>query len=200
MCSRSVCVTMKTVLILFVTCVIYTHAIFKGYYWRDYEGSIPCDAIQGGSDTYGHYTYIGLIAASDPGSLDLPDMVSATIYKGDTYAYAAYHGRVFKSDRGVKILCSSEPKNIKWLNSLGDGCTLIRGSYTANYTNYYIGRASLNGKNVTGRFSTKELTLHAPWNPTPNTLKTFKDYQMLMYCNIEDSFSARGVQVVYKFF
>ncbi|KAB0793156.1 hypothetical protein PPYR_12776 [Photinus pyralis] len=121
---------MKTVLAFFAISVVYAHAVFTGYYWRDYDASsIPCDAIQGGTDSYGHYTYIGLIALSDPGSLDLPDMVSATIYKGDKYAYSAYHSRLFKSDRGVKILCSADSKNVRWSKSLGNGCTLVRGSY-----------------------------------------------------------------------
>uniref|UniRef100_A0A1Y1MBW1 Uncharacterized protein n=1 Tax=Photinus pyralis TaxID=7054 RepID=A0A1Y1MBW1_PHOPY len=187
---------MKTVLAFFAISVVYAHAVFTGYYWRDYDASsIPCDAIQGGTDSYGHYTYIGLIALSDPGSLDLPDMVSATIYKGDKYAYSAYHSRLFKSDRGVKILCSADSKNVRWSKSLGNGCTLVRGSYTANYTNYYIGRTIYNGKNVTGRFSTEELTLYVPWTPEPLRLKTFKEYEMLMYCNSED-LTVRRVPVV----
>ncbi|KAF5285171.1 hypothetical protein FQA39_LY16738 [Lamprigera yunnana] len=178
---------MRNILLCFLYAVQTHSSIIADYYWRDYEGSIPCDALQGGADKFGHYTYIGQVAALDPNSSDLPDIVSAIIYKDHEYAYAAYHGRVFKSNKGVKILCTSTPKKYKWLNSLNSDCTLVRGSFTANYTNFYIGRVNYYGHNVTGRFSTIDQTLHVPWNDTPNTLQTFKSFEKLMYCGSDNT-------------
>ncbi|KAF5300548.1 hypothetical protein FQR65_LT09169 [Abscondita terminalis] len=172
---------------LFILCVIKIYSTDADYYWRDYDLLIPCDAVQGGTDALGYYTYIGQITAFECGKPGLPDIVSATIYKYDDYAYAAYHGKIFKSNKGVKILCSRKGNKLKWLNSDQENCKLVQGSFTDTYTNFYIGRSRFNNQNVTGRFSLNERVLYVPWKPMPNVLQTFKQYDMLMDCDEEHS-------------
>lgn len=40
-------------------CFFLTSRYHSDYYWRDYHGKIPSDAIEGGRDIRGHPTYIG---------------------------------------------------------------------------------------------------------------------------------------------
>lgn len=54
-------------LVLLTTIVVFKHvnsvtvivSNVEGYYWREYTGELPSDAVPGGSDKYGKTTYIG---------------------------------------------------------------------------------------------------------------------------------------------
>lgn len=73
------------------------------YYWRDYSGAIPCDAVKGGTDAAGNTTYIGQVSAADKCADTQPDIISATIHEGNKTAYAAYHSAIYYQTKHVKV-------------------------------------------------------------------------------------------------
>lgn len=70
------------------------------YYWRDYYGLIPSDAIKAGTDENGQDTYVAqltTVAEYNVGKTRL-HTVPAVIKKGSKTAFAPYAGRVIHSN------------------------------------------------------------------------------------------------------
>ncbi|XP_018562461.1 uncharacterized protein LOC108904401 [Anoplophora glabripennis] len=78
------------------------------YYWRDYTGDIPGDAVEGGRDVNNRKTYIGQVFVKNYG------IIPVTIYPGKTSVAANIDG-IHHISSYVKILCSSCKENFKWL-------------------------------------------------------------------------------------
>lgn len=72
------------------------HSIVE-YYWREYNGIIPNDAIPGGFDSAGNPTYIGQIPYRGP------RLLPATIHKDCSTAYSTVYGREVTADTHVKV-------------------------------------------------------------------------------------------------
>ncbi|RZC14261.1 DUF3421 domain containing protein, partial [Asbolus verrucosus] len=80
------------------------------YYWRDYNGIIPKDALSGGKDANGKNVYIGQIYVHSYG------LFIGTIIQGQAQIqFSAYKLRTTDSSSVVKILCSSHPDNFSWM-------------------------------------------------------------------------------------
>lgn len=71
--------------------------IISDYYWRDYNGTIPNDAIEGGTDENGDVTYIGQTFFPVENVLFI-----TTIKRGSKYAYSDWDGPI-KSDKFTKV-------------------------------------------------------------------------------------------------
>ncbi|XP_044271138.1 uncharacterized protein LOC123015468 [Tribolium madens] len=120
------------------------------YYWRDYTGVVPPDAIIGGNDINGRPTYIGQGFYSKAG------LLPGTIYPGKSEIKLPYNGLVL-STIGVKILCSGNPNNFSWeraestsLHVTTIGKHLVIGGFEdGKYIN--IGRAMYQGELIVGK-------------------------------------------------
>lgn len=69
---------------------------FLGYYWRDYTGEIPPDALPGGTDINGKPVYIGQI-------FNLRFLIPAKIYEDDKTAYYEYGGKEHSVTDNIKV-------------------------------------------------------------------------------------------------
>ncbi|KAJ3642674.1 hypothetical protein Zmor_025435 [Zophobas morio] len=82
-----------------------------GYYWRDYTGEIPDDALPGGHDINKKATFIGQAFLSNVG------IVPGTIYPGQPGMRLPFGWNANFSDAGMKILCSSNWNCFSWENA-----------------------------------------------------------------------------------
>lgn len=81
------------------------------YYWRDYKGIVPQDAILGGRDKYNQPTFIGQALIKEGG------IMPCTIYNGNKTVDVEYYGHL-KTDTHVKVL-RAKPRT---LISILDSC------------------------------------------------------------------------------
>jgi hypothetical protein len=70
--------------------------IQQNYYWREYTGSIPKDAIPAGKDINGQNIYVGQAYVKNEG------LIVAPIYQGEKEVTAAIKG-VKKIERYIKV-------------------------------------------------------------------------------------------------
>lgn len=68
-----------------------------GYYWKEYLGNIPTDAIIGGTDVSGRNIYIAQAYVSCRGS------IPAMIYQGDKEIHVATHGGTVTTGKNIKV-------------------------------------------------------------------------------------------------
>ncbi|KAB0797710.1 hypothetical protein PPYR_08703 [Photinus pyralis] len=185
-----------------VCCAIDLSATFSvetnyepGYYWREFNGKIPQDALPGGVNSQGVTTYIGQVFGNN---LVIPakiDIVNDTV----TYEWGYQE---FVATENIKILCAKYPEEFQWL-STGHGYInqlkgkhLIIGGYESG-ANIYIGRIQLddelalgkviNGSNQATLNTTKDGkgTQHAAfqvlsYNPIASTRKQSSDCQVVI--------------------
>ncbi|KAK5639941.1 hypothetical protein RI129_010752 [Pyrocoelia pectoralis] len=120
---------------------VYNIFIKANFYWRDYDGTIPSDAVPGGN-LNGNITYIGMLTV--PGIINA-GTISGFIIPGDPKAYATHHGLALENDKGVRVPC-----RFMWTKKLEDNCVYVTGSYSDTPATY-IGRATYEGNVVIGR-------------------------------------------------
>ncbi|KAK5638887.1 hypothetical protein RI129_013182 [Pyrocoelia pectoralis] len=162
--------------IFLVVCFFSTALSIKpNFYWRDYDGTIPDDAIRGGK-LNGKTTYIGLVATVE-------GPVSALIIPGDPKAYTTMDGKAVISLKGAKILCTTVPCRFVWTKKLEDNCVYVTGSYIDSAA-VYIGRATYEGNVVTGRTNFNLGSLYFPSQSPDWTYKRLpiEECESLAYC------------------
>ncbi|KAB0790949.1 hypothetical protein PPYR_02749 [Photinus pyralis] len=158
-----------------------SNAIPSGYYWREYDGTIPTDAVPGGSDKDGNLTYVGQIYMKDYG------LLPATITRGSTVAVSSSQGITVQTEKDVKILCSMEQYMFKWIvTKTGEehlftvDCPLVKGGSETNQT-IHIGRVMYEGATIIGRvFSYWEIH-KGLWIPYNGQQKNFNSYEILTF-------------------
>ncbi|XP_031346333.1 uncharacterized protein LOC116173158 isoform X2 [Photinus pyralis] len=166
---------------LYCPCVETTtkHEVL-GYYWRDYSGKTPSDAVIGGYDSFGRETYIGQVFKKDY------DLLPATFTFDCTSGIATAHGRVLYVDKNMKILCSVEPELMKWvpikvgeLDKLSD-CTLVVGG-SEDERLLHIGRVKYHGETIIGKVVSGGRGTRGLWIPYSGSSIHFTSYEMLTY-------------------
>ncbi|KAH0820345.1 hypothetical protein GEV33_002446 [Tenebrio molitor] len=100
---RAICVA---IFVLFSCQISYS---VRDYYWREYTGEIPIDAIVGGKDANGKGIYIGQAYVHYEG------LVVVQITPGVRRVSATMHG-IKHIDKYVKILCGSQEK-VYWMST-----------------------------------------------------------------------------------
>ncbi|KAK5641168.1 hypothetical protein RI129_009715 [Pyrocoelia pectoralis] len=119
--------------------VLCSKEIIEDHYWRDYTGQIPNDAIIAGTDKQGLPIFIGQVFLKEIG------LLPATIYAHSSSIQATAWGKVFTVDKNVKILCSQNSEDYRWIPTkienmhLLTHCHLLPGG-TETETTLYIGR------------------------------------------------------------
>ncbi|KAK5646594.1 hypothetical protein RI129_005058 [Pyrocoelia pectoralis] len=167
----------------------------SGYYWREFDGKIPQDALPGGINSEGVTTYIGQVFGRN---LVIPakiDIVNDTV----TYEWGY---KEFLATENIKILCARYPEQFQWLStghgymSQLKGKHLIIGGYEEG-ADIYIGRIQLddelalgkviNGSNQATLNTTKDGkgTQHAAfqvlsYNPSISNRKDSSDCQVVI--------------------
>ncbi|KAJ3643279.1 hypothetical protein Zmor_026001 [Zophobas morio] len=126
-----------------------------GYYWRDYTGKIPEDAFPGGHDSKGNPTYIGQAYLTGAG------IIPTNVYRGQSAMYLPAGWEANYSDFAMKILCTSNPKSLSWINvtpsdlhSVTAGKELVIGGYhphNGGKTLLNVGRVRHEGELIVGK-------------------------------------------------
>ncbi|KAB0794040.1 hypothetical protein PPYR_13660 [Photinus pyralis] len=134
-------------LILILQVYDSTSFIYEEYYWQDYEGKIPDEALVGGKDATGMPIYIGQ-------AYYFSKLLPAKIYKGDNNAYVAW-GSEIKVSEHIKILCTPHPERFKWVQTKKNEIhklinhKLVKGGWEPSY-DLYIGRAFHKSQTLVG--------------------------------------------------
>lgn len=76
--------------------IINQHFLFSAWYWRDFAGVIPKDALPGGKDDDGNAIYIGQVLHNDC-------LIPAKIYENDRQAHYPYNGVENSISKNVKV-------------------------------------------------------------------------------------------------
>ncbi|RZC33802.1 uncharacterized protein BDFB_010403 [Asbolus verrucosus] len=125
-------------------------ALQEDYFWREYTGSIPEDAVVGGNDINGNDVYIGQAYVKNEG------LVVVQIYPGVKEVYAPMKG-IKKVDAYIKILCGPR-ENFYWrpVNSSNLHLSLINkravvGGHEDGMGQIGIGRVSHEGEIKIGK-------------------------------------------------
>ncbi|KAK5638617.1 hypothetical protein RI129_012912 [Pyrocoelia pectoralis] len=149
------------------------------YYWREYSGDIPFDAVPAGVDKLGNPTYIGQVYMQGFG------LLPATITKGSNYATTSSQGRAIQTNENIKILCSLEQSKLKWIGSniKEEQCLLVNGGSEANQI-IHIGRANHEGEIIIGRVFNNWEMYKGLWIPYNGAQIHFTTYEVLTFdCN-----------------
>ncbi|KAJ3617377.1 hypothetical protein MTP99_007105 [Tenebrio molitor] len=150
------------------------------YYWRDYTGEIPDDAVPGGYDRNLEPTYIGQLFVINHG------LLPARIYKGQKSVTASRYG-IHSSCECIKILCSPDLHKFVWLPSTAAtlhtdaiGKHLVIGGYE-NGKVLNIGRGSYQEEVIVGKvcgFNIGSALLYFPYKGKELNMKS---YEVLVY-------------------
>ncbi|KAK5646301.1 hypothetical protein RI129_004765 [Pyrocoelia pectoralis] len=154
-----------------------------GYYWRDYVGEIPYDAVPGGKDKSGLPTFIG--QAYIKGFELLP----ATINAGSPTAIASAYNIMMPVNKNIKILCSNELEKFSWLVTKSEeahlitNCHLVVGGSEVDQT-LHIGRVNHDGQTVIGKVFSYRPGGKGLWIPYGGHEIHYTSYEILTYnCN-----------------
>ncbi|XP_018570728.1 uncharacterized protein LOC108910568 [Anoplophora glabripennis] len=150
------------------------------YYWRDYTGEIPSDAVEGGYDINRKTTYIGQVYVKHYG------IIPVTIYPGKTSVTANIWG-LHHLDSYIKILCSPYKDNFKWVPANARTLHvqminkhLVRGGVEYGLlTN--IGRISYQGELLVAKVCSFSVGNAKLFYPAGNREKSTDSYEVLIY-------------------
>ncbi|KAB0801123.1 hypothetical protein PPYR_05477 [Photinus pyralis] len=156
---------------LLVTAVLLCVSTFvaqgasPGYYWRDFDGSIPPDAYAGGIDINSRPIYIAQVYDRF--------LIPAKLYYNDNTAYYEYGGKEYGVKQNIKILCTEHPELFEWISTSNEainsitGKYLVKGGYEPGCTTY-IGRIRKDGEVLVGKALADNLPVHAGLYVTKN--------------------------------
>nr|XP_022900831.1 uncharacterized protein LOC111413918 isoform X1 [Onthophagus taurus]XP_022910787.1 uncharacterized protein LOC111421824 isoform X1 [Onthophagus taurus] len=161
-------------------CVIQSNSDYD-YYWRDYDGSIPPDAV---SAAYG--LYIGQ-------KFQKCTLIPGSIYSQNQTFIGEYVGK-FETKDDVKILCSS--RVLKWVtvnmekffyegNLIpSEYCKLVPGGYqdAGNYR-WYIGRVFHENMWKVSKVDLRNFKALSVWSIN-GSYERVKNFEMLVVCKI----------------
>ncbi|KAF5287607.1 hypothetical protein FQA39_LY15810 [Lamprigera yunnana] len=157
--------------------------VAPGYYWRDYYGKIPSDAVQGGLDKQGNPTYIGQVYIKGF------ELLPATIYKESKKAVTSAYNIRMEVDKDIKILCSDEKEGFEWRATKNEethlmvNCHLVVGGSEVGQT-LNIGRVNSDGETIIGKVFSHPLLNRGLWVPQKSGAAHFLTYEILTYgCN-----------------
>ncbi|XP_063913026.1 uncharacterized protein LOC135129710 [Zophobas morio] len=152
------------------------------YYWRDYNGEIPDDAVPAGYDKNLERTYVGQLLVLNHG------LLTTRIYKGIKSVTASKQG-IHTSCEAVKILCSQHLEKFVWLPA--KACTLhtdIIGKHlvVGGYENgklLNIGRGSYQEEVIVGKVCSYNIGNASLYFPYKNQELNMDSYEILVFDN-----------------
>ncbi|XP_044252980.1 uncharacterized protein LOC123003961 [Tribolium madens] len=152
------------------------------YYWRDYYGEIPDDALPGGYDRNLEPTYIGQLFVLNKG------LLTTRIYKGQKCVTASKEG-IYTSSEAIKILCSTQPEKFRWISSTASdlhvesiGKHLVVGGYE-NGKILNVGRGSYQEEAIVGKVCSYNIGKALMYFPYKNEEINMDSYEVLIYDN-----------------
>ncbi|KAF5303167.1 hypothetical protein FQA39_LY10080 [Lamprigera yunnana] len=148
------------------------------YYWKEFFGTIPLDAVQGGVDEDGDPTYIGQAYLQEFG------LLPGSLYKGCPKILTSAYDKDIIRDNYIKILCSNDKYLLKWTpTKQGEhhkltNCHLVIGGLEVGLT-VNIARTRFNGETIIGKAFQDDANNSGLWIPGSRT--RFTSYEILTY-------------------
>ncbi|KAF2879113.1 hypothetical protein ILUMI_27061 [Ignelater luminosus] len=122
----------------------------EDYYWADYKGIIPEDALSAGYIPANETTYY--IAEV----LHKNSLVPGEIHDSDKKAYYEWANERLEATGNVKIFCTKRPQMFQWIQTTNEDFktliegNLVLGKYESD-TRIYIGRKQIANNVVIGK-------------------------------------------------
>ncbi|KAF2897898.1 hypothetical protein ILUMI_08277, partial [Ignelater luminosus] len=153
---------------------------FPGYYWRDYTGIIPPDAIEGGTDESGSPTYIGQVYIKEY------ELLPAIITRGCKTVITTAYGEERTSDKNTKILCARDKRKFEWVPTKSEETHLMTNRHfviggTEIGHNLNIGRINHGGRLLTGKIFSYPLPNRGLAVPYEGKPIVYQSYEILTY-------------------
>ncbi|KAF2905839.1 hypothetical protein ILUMI_00345 [Ignelater luminosus] len=144
----------KCAIIVLFSCLLYAEVqakcrVMEGYYWRDFTGEVPEDALPGGTDTNGKPIFIGQV-------LQLGFLIPVKIYLDNPTAYYEFERKEFPVTENIKILCTQYPEHFEWIRTSNEEIKfltekhLVIGGYQPRWTTF-IGRVRHGSETLVGK-------------------------------------------------
>ena len=145
----------QTHLLCIFSLVLYLHLILAAklpeiedvYYWRDYKGKIPSDALSAGEDAHGKPIYITQVLYKDL-------IIPGKLVSGDTESYFEYGNQELSSINNIKILCTLHSDLLEWIPATTKHFKQKQYFITGGYERdrkIYIGRGTYKNEVVVGK-------------------------------------------------
>ncbi|KAB0792405.1 hypothetical protein PPYR_14364 [Photinus pyralis] len=121
-----------------------------GFYWRDFDGTIPEDAFVAGTTRFNKPIYIGQALYSGM-------LIPGTIYQNDKTVYFEYGGWERQETENVKIFCTDAPDQFEWMRTDTNHITAVskklifKAGFESSSTSIYIGRTRAYGEVLVGK-------------------------------------------------
>ncbi|RZC34222.1 DnaJ and/or DUF3421 domain containing protein [Asbolus verrucosus] len=167
--------------------VIVNHAssLEENYYWRDYTGSVPEDAVVGGKNVNGKNVYIGQAYDRNVG------LIPVQINAGVKEVIIPIFGKIKRTDKYTKILCGPQA-NFYWLpaNATDLHLTLldkhpVLGGHVDGAGQINIGRISRDSETKIGRILSYDVgRAYFYFNDNGKEGVNIPSYEVLMYDNV----------------
>lgn len=166
--------------------VLDSASLDVNFYWRQFNSTIPSDAVKGGTDVNGNATYIGTALFLPHGNLP------GNIFINDKFVYGFAALSELKTDVNVKILCAppnaTQPIwkkiNIDELEAASLNCVFVEGGNELGAT-LYIGRASVKGQYIIGKVFPKSFIYGGldVWSKDERCpYRGLRDFEILTVC------------------
>lgn len=160
------------------------HSSFARYeeyfYWRIYNGTIPNDAIPGGTTCIHGTTFIGANVVKEIG------LLVSTIYPNEIYQYSYGGGLEFKTGNFGLILCADPALPPIWKpiqnGIIPENCHPIKGGEQLSKI-LYIGRISIKGIYHVGKVT--EGNYISYWSEKDKKQYDSQNFEILAYCEGE---------------
>ncbi|KAJ3617375.1 hypothetical protein MTP99_007106 [Tenebrio molitor] len=153
---------------------------FPDYYWRDFKGKIPEDAVEGGLSPSGRPFYVAQAYFPKTG------LLPANVFPGKSEALSSGLGKEMKTNAHVKVLCSKHKKNFKWvpmeskdLHKLTSTHVVIGGGEIGRVL--YIGRVFDETSPIVGKVFKHLHSNRGVWIPSNGGELNFLSYEILTY-------------------
>ncbi|KAF2897470.1 hypothetical protein ILUMI_08700 [Ignelater luminosus] len=151
------------------------------YYWKDYVGVIPVDAVEGGTDKYGIPTYVGQAYTKEY------ELLPGVITSGCKTVTTTSGTKEITIDKNIKILCAGDTRKFEWiptkkedLQLLTDRHLVVGGSEVEQTV--YIGRVRYDNRVIIGKFFTNaplsSFGIAIPYEGKP---MNFDSFEVLTY-------------------
>ncbi|XP_063916458.1 uncharacterized protein LOC135132327 [Zophobas morio] len=150
------------------------------YYWRDFKDRIPPDAIEGGMTASGTPIYVAQVYIYKIGLL--PGMV----FPNKPNAVTNAHGKKMESATDVKVLCSTNKNNFKWVPTKSEELNLLTNTHLVvggkeGVELLYVGRALDDGSTVLGKIFKHNFPYRGLWVPSQAREANYLHYEILTY-------------------
>lgn len=150
------------------------------YYWRDFTGEIPDDAVHGGYDRNNKTIYVVQVYIPSQGILP------TGLYTGEKSVTTARQG-VFTTEKFIKVLCVDKPEKLSWIKTTASnlstdsiGKHLVEGG-TEDGLILNVGRVAFQGEVVVGKVCNYNLGNALLYFTHDKKVYNSPNYEVLVY-------------------